>query len=94
MILDLEFKCIEQNISLDFNEDKKLLDLNFDSFQQITSHNVENYGGEYDVTPKVESQTLRTKEKYLLKDVTIKAIPFFEVSNLDGGQTVYIGKEI
>lgn len=94
MILDLEFKCIEQNISLDFNEDKKLLDLNFDSFQQITSHNVERYEGKYDVTPKVESQTLQTKEKYLLKDVTIKAIPFFEVSNLDGGQTVYIGKEI
>lgn len=55
---------------------------------------VPEYEGSYDVTPKVEEQTLPTAEKFLQKDVTIKKIPYFEVSNTSGGDTVYIGKEV
>lgn len=32
--------------------------------------------------------------KYTAEDVRIKEIPIFEVSNLEGGQTVFIGKEL
>lgn len=50
----------------------------------------EPYEGEYIVTPKVEAQTMPTKEKVMLDDVTIKAIPYAEVSNNANGTTVTI----
>jgi hypothetical protein len=52
------------------------------------------YEGDYEVTPKVEGQELKTKHKYMIQDVTVHAIPFFEVSNTSGGNTVYIANEI
>ena len=52
------------------------------------------YTGEYEVTPTVEGLGLQTKHKYMTDDVTVRAIPFFEVSNTGGGTTVYIADEI
>lgn len=53
------------------------------------------YTGEYSVTPEVDTaQTLETTGKYLTNDVTVKAIPDYEVSNEAGGNTFIIGKEI
>ena len=52
------------------------------------------YTGEYEVTPKVVAQSLKTAQKVLKKDVTINAIPYFDVSNPAGGQTIYIGSEV
>ena len=49
------------------------------------------YEGEYKVTPKVTAQTLETENKLMAEDLTVKAIPYFEVSNLAGGSTVTIG---
>lgn len=54
----------------------------------------EEYKGAYEVTPKVEAQTLPTKDKMLIDDMTIKAIPIFKVSNTTGGNTVFIGNEV
>ena len=51
------------------------------------------YLGEYEVTPKVDAQTMPCAGKKMLKDVDIKAIPFFETSN-EAGTTVYIAAEI
>ena len=48
------------------------------------------YEGVYNVTPKVSEQTLPTAKKLLSKDVTIREIPYFEVGNNSGGNTVYI----
>lgn len=50
----------------------------------------EKYEGEYEVTPKVEEQVLPTKGKGMKEDVTVKAIPVFEVSN-EHGTTFIIG---
>lgn len=52
------------------------------------------YEGDYVVTPKVVEQTMPTKDKIMGDDVTIKSIPFFNVSNTSGGDTVYIGNEV
>jgi hypothetical protein len=52
------------------------------------------YQGEYIVTSSTEEQTLATAQTYMESDVTIKAIPFSEVSNLAGGSTFFIGKEV
>ena len=51
------------------------------------------YEGEYEVTPKTyDEQTLQTVNKKMLKNVTIKKIPQFEVSN-EYGYTLIIGEE-
>lgn len=52
------------------------------------------YEGSYNITPKVEAQTVPTKYKVLVDDMTVKAIPFFSVSNTSGGNTVFIGNEV
>ena len=53
---------------------------------------VDIYDGDYIITPKVESQLMRTKNKKMEDNVTVLAIPYFETSNLTG-KTVYIGGE-
>jgi hypothetical protein len=52
------------------------------------------YQGDYVVVSSTEEQTLATAQTYMEADVTIKAIPFSEVSNLAGGSTFFIGKEV
>lgn len=52
------------------------------------------YDGEYEVIPKRTEQTLYTTNKTMSHDVTIKEIPYSETSNMAGGQTFYIAKEI
>ena len=70
------------------------LDVTFCNLQVATDTNHPIYTGSYEVTPKTESQELFTKQKLMTDDVTIKAIPYYNVGNLAGGSTVYIGKEI
>ena len=60
----------------------------------VVSVGGEPYEGEYEVTPRISSQTLATAKKLMQDDVTIKAIPYFDVSNTAGGQTIYIGSEL
>lgn len=52
------------------------------------------YEGEYEVIPTVEGLELETRDKYMTDDVKIRAIPFYEVSNQSGGNTVYIAGDL
>lgn len=52
---------------------------------------IKKYTGDYEVTPTPSEQILETKDKRMLDDVTVRAIPYFEVQNQTGGKTVYIG---
>lgn len=52
------------------------------------------YEGSYNVTPKTVEQTMLTAEKYMLENVTVRKIPYYESSNSGGGSTVYIGTEV
>lgn len=49
------------------------------------------YTGETEVSPDFTEQTLETKEKYMLDDVTVHAIDVYRVDNTSGGRTVFIG---
>lgn len=49
------------------------------------------YKGEYVVTPEIGAQTLSTKETSMRENLTVKAIPYYEVSNIQNGKTVIIG---
>ena len=55
--------------------------------------NHDYYTGDYDVTPRVESQTLGTADKIMTRDVVINDIPFSETVNPAGGTTVIIAFE-
>ena len=52
------------------------------------------YDGTYEITPTVEGYSLETAQKMMADDVTVNAIPFYEVGNNSGGNTVYIADEI
>lgn len=52
------------------------------------------YEGDYEITPTTETQKLKTKQRYMTKDVTVYAVPYFETSNHAGGETVYIASDV
>lgn len=68
----------------------------FQNLVEITGRppEAETYKGAYTVVPKVTAQMLPTAQKMMTEDVTVKEIPFFDVSNTSGGTTVYIGSEV
>lgn len=65
-------------------------------FGIVTERDVDHdyYEGNYVVTPKVNTQSLPTADKVMKEDVSIKAIPFYEVDNGHNGTTIYIGSEM
>ena len=52
------------------------------------------YEGEYDVIPSTyNDKVLATQNLVMTKDVTVRKIPQFEVSNTSNGKTLIIGEE-
>lgn len=49
------------------------------------------YGGPYEVTPRVAAQTLETHGHVMSRDVDVRGIPEYAVSNDAGGYTINIG---
>lgn len=60
----------------------------------VVSPDLPIYAGTYEVTPDTKEQTLPTANKVMREDLTIKKIPYAEVSNSSGGTTVTIGNEV
>lgn len=95
MRFDVTFRKLDKKLDVDFHTRNEQIKVDFEHFQIVSDHaGVEYYKGDYTVTPKIEKQELATRQKFLAENVKIKEIPFFEVSNLEGGQTVFIGKEL
>lgn len=75
-------------------------DLSFNiEFEEVIKYEVlvgdiKVYEGDYTVVPTVDGKVLETAKRYMEEDLTIKAIPYFNVGNTAGGSTVYIGKEL
>lgn len=84
---------IDAELPVVFSESQQSIDADFGEVQSVDIGS-EVYKGDYVVTPKVDGQTIPTKGKVLIKDMTVNPIPFFDVSNTSGGSTVYIAKEI
>lgn len=64
--------------------------------QDVSLINVvgEKYEGDYEVTPSTyNDKVLATRNLVMTKDVTVRKIPQFEVSNTAGGKTLIIGEE-
>ena len=60
----------------------------------VVMQDVPTYSGAYEVTPAVGSQTIPTAKTFMAEDMTVCAIPYFDVGNTSGGSTVYIGSEV
>ena len=95
MRLDVTFRELDKKLDVDFRTGNEKIKVDFEHLQVVSDNvGVDYYKGDYMVTPKVEKQELATRQKFMAENVKIKEIPFFEVSNLEGGQTVFIGKEL
>ena len=52
------------------------------------------YEGEYDITPSTyNDKVLATRNLVMTKDVMVRKIPQFEISNTSNGKTLIIGEE-
>ena len=51
----------------------------------------ETYDGTYEVTPTFSRQTLNTHDKLMTDDLTVRPIEVSRTSNLQGGNTIFIG---
>ena len=65
-----------------------------DAVTRTSASDVQVYDGPYEAIPKVTAQTLPTAKKLMLEDVSVRAIPYFNVSNPAGGNTIYIANEV
>lgn len=69
-------------------------DLTADLGQTTVLSTAPRYKGETTVTPKNYEETcLKTKDKLMPDDVTVRKIPRYEVSNDCGGVTLIMGDE-
>lgn len=89
--IQIELVVPDSKIELAISAPKVVLDAGQFGNVPILS---EKYEGDYTVIPDVAEQTLATANKLMEQDVVIKSIPYNEVSNLTGGTTFYIGKEV
>lgn len=70
-------------------EDESSFALGFhESFTKSTNA---QYAGSYEVTPKILEQSLPTQDRWLSRDVIVRAIPYYEVGNSECGNTAIIG---
>lgn len=74
--------------SLSTNE---LLSGTVESKVEVVTTTLPYYDGPTEAVPDMEETTLKTKNRSMRSDVTLKAIPVYTVSNNSGGNTVTIG---
>lgn len=89
--------CVNKGMHLDavFEENSRDFCACFSSDLEVTiAEDIAPFVGDYEVTPKVTEQTLKTENKRMAANLRIKKIPYVEVSNPSGGTTVYIGSEV
>lgn len=84
---DLEFEDDSREFCMEFGETDGEFCMEFDELQ-IVHTDYDPYLGPYVVIPKRRDQILATKDKNMTDDVTVKEVPWTEVSNQHG--TTYI----
>lgn len=96
MNLDVVFSGNSACLEVDFSGNSMDLDVGFGAFTVVSGSIGEDdiYQGPYAVTPTVGGRSLPTAQMYLEQDVTIRAIPYYDVANPAGGNTIYIADEV
>lgn len=70
----------------------KAQNVSFNNTVIVNGLGADPYLGAYEVIPSTEDQVLRTKNKGMRDDVTVRSVPFHEMNNEQGGSTVIIGE--
>ena len=86
--LDVDLSFDEFELTVDDGEE---FDIELDTVIKVEYVTGDMYGGPYEVTPRIESVVLATRNKTMSNDVTVFEIPYVEVRNPVGGKTVTIG---
>ena len=95
MRFEVKFLQNGRSFFTDLHTDSQKIDTEFSEFQEISViDEIETYDGPYVVTPAIDSQVLPTAQKRMTDNMTVKAIPYFQTSNPQMGETVYIGSEV
>lgn len=95
MTFRVKFREIDNKITVKFTEEDKNFSVMFRDLQYCeVGSEIPFYDGNYDIVPKTDPQIMQTIGKRMSDNVKIKAIPFYEVSNKEFGETVYIGSEV
>ena len=89
MKLHISFDEVDSELSVSFIQTECTFNTNFGEVFVVKTDDV--YDGDYSVTPRVYGQTLLTKDKLMLDDVTVEIIPLSKVINISNGYTVTIG---
>lgn len=85
LVLELDFIIEDESLNICLgNIDQEIVN---------TYGKLPDYEGQYKITPKVTEIVLPTKDRAMKDDVTIFQIPYAEVANEAGGNTVTIGLE-
>lgn len=84
----------DKTFTAKFAEKGNGFEVGVQGLQNVIVGGADVYTGEYVATPKTTEQMLETKDKLMKNNVTIKQIPYFDVSNTSGGSTVYIANEV
>lgn len=88
MTIRVEFQETGAHFPLGF-EDESRFELGFE--EGFSRSPNAPYAGDYEVTPKIADQRLLTHDRWLSRDVVVKAIPYYEVENVERGTTAIIG---
>ena len=91
LLLNAKFKESNQRTHVQCTDVSDDILVKFDDLYVMHDSETEPYEGPYTVTPKVQSQILETKNRYLDKNVSVLEIPYAAVSNPSGGLTITIG---
>lgn len=95
MRFEVKFLQNDRSFFTDLHTDSQKIDTTFSEFQEVSViDEIEAYDGPYVVTPAIDSQVLPTAQKRMTDNMTVKAIPYFQTSNPQMGETVYIGSEV
>lgn len=89
MRFSVQFNKSQQKFSVQMKDEDNRFNAGFKDIQ-LVSVTPEVYEGDYSIVPTVDAQVIPTKKKMMRDDLTVTAIPTYEVHNPTGGTTFYI----
>lgn len=95
IIIPLEVATNEPGKDLTVVSDIEEISLDMGASVNVEIISGEKYEGETTITPKAYSETiLATKNKVVRDNIHVLQVPYYEVSNVTGGLTVYIAEGV
>lgn len=91
MLIKVKFRETQQKIGVSFQNSNQHIQIGFSQIQLVKEFG-EAYEGDHIITPSRAEQIMPTKNKQMTDNVTVEAIPFYEVGNNSHGTTFIIGE--